>query len=424
MKKILMLGASLSSMEIVQRAKQRGWYTIVTDTVPLVESPVKQTADEYWMINTAETDYLIEKCRREGIDAIFAGVSEFNLDKVKIMTQELGLPCYIDENAWEYARNKRLFKNKCIEKGVPVIQEYSIPAPDDEEAWEKIIYPVVIKPVDCCGNAGISICHNRKDLEEGLRKAKSASANPEIILERYITGEETWNYYYIAEGVVRYIYSGSVFRPLGYPTFLYSFGTIVTEGVADYLEKMNPQCIELLTDIGCREGIAWIQCIKDKDGNYYALEMAHRMSADTVGALLEKSLGISPIDWMLDTAFGYKHTADMLPEQIARPYSGATCVYYLFADHAGKIEKMSGLEKLESDHYLVECVKRSGDNVNQFGLMVKIAFYARSAGEICRMLQHLNDTIIISDIDGRDLIARFTDYKTVRKKLDVLMCDR
>ena len=236
MKKLLMLGASLSSMEIVQKAKQRGWYTIVTDNTPTAESPVKQAADGYWMINTADTGFLIDKCRREGIDAIFAGVSEFNLDKVKIMTRELELPCYIDENAWEYARNKRLFKRKCIEKGVPVIQEYPIPAPDDEAAWEQIIYPVVIKPVDCCGNAGISICYNRKDLEEGLRKAKAASANPELILERYITGEETWNYYYIAEGVVRYIYSGSVFRPPGYPTFLYSFGTSAAEGVDGYLE--------------------------------------------------------------------------------------------------------------------------------------------------------------------------------------------
>lgn len=31
MKKLLMLGAPFSSMEIVQKAKGRGWYTIVTD---------------------------------------------------------------------------------------------------------------------------------------------------------------------------------------------------------------------------------------------------------------------------------------------------------------------------------------------------------------------------------------------------------
>ena len=421
MKKILMLGTSFSSLEIVQKAKKRGWHTIVTDTAPPAESPVKQAADEYWMIDTADTDLLIEKCRRENVGAIFAGVSEFNLDRVKMMTRELGLPCYIDENAWEYARNKKLFKRKCIEKGVPVIREYPIPAPDDEESWSQIIYPVVIKPVDGSGNAGLSICYDRNDLEKGLRKAKEYSANPELILEQYVTGEETWNYYYIAEGVVRYIYSGRAFRQPGYPTFLYSFATSAVEGVDDYLETINPQCVELLTDIGCREGVAWIQCIRDKEGNYYALEMAHRISADTVGDLLEKSLGFNPADWMLDTAIGCKHTVDMLPKQITRPYSGATCVYYMFADHAGRIEKMSGLENLEPNSYFVETVKKPGETVDQYRMMVKIVFYAKYAEEICQTLQYLNDTISISDADGRDLIVRFTDCEAVRKKLDGLM---
>ena len=423
MKKILLLGTSFSSMEIVQKAKQRGLYTIVTDTTPYAESPVKQAADEYWMISTAQKDRLIEKCRKESIGAIFAGISEFNLDRVLIMTQELGLPCYINAKAWEYARNKRLFKNKCIEKGVPVVPEYSVPDSDDEAAWEKIKYPVVIKPVDGWANTGLSICYNRNDVEEGLRKVKAISTNPDFILEKYITGEETWNYYFFAEGVARYVYSGTVFRQPGYPTFLYSFGTSAVAGIDDYLEKMNPQIIELLTDIGCREGIAWIQCIREDNGNYYALEMAHRMSADTVGDILEKSLGFNSVDWLLDTALGCKHTADMLPAQAKRPYSGATCVYYLFSDHSGRIEKMSGFEKLDPDCFYVEYAKKPGDDVGQYSMMVKIVFFARNTGQMCNLIQQLNDTIDISDTDGNDLIVHFTDYKMVKERLSELMCE-
>ena len=182
-----------------------------------------------------------------------------------------------------------------------------------------------------------SICNNREELLDGLRKARESSANQRLILERYVTGEETWNYYFIAEGQVRYVYSGRVFRQPGYPTFLYSFGTSAVGGVDKYLEEINPQCLELLKDIGCKEGMAWIQCIKDAEGNYYALEMAHRMSADAAGDILEKCLGANNVDWMLDTAPGVKHTADTLPQQIERPYVGACCVYYLFADHSGTI---------------------------------------------------------------------------------------
>ena len=43
------------------------------------------------------------------------------------------------------------------------------------------------------------------------------STNPEIILEQYISGKETWNYYVISDGVVQYVYSVSVFRQPGHP---------------------------------------------------------------------------------------------------------------------------------------------------------------------------------------------------------------
>lgn len=33
MKKLLILGTSIASTEIVQKARKRGWYTIVTDSV-------------------------------------------------------------------------------------------------------------------------------------------------------------------------------------------------------------------------------------------------------------------------------------------------------------------------------------------------------------------------------------------------------
>lgn len=414
MKKLLMLGSSLASSEIVRKARQRGWYTIVTDNLTPENSPVKKEADAYWMISTAEVELLEEKCREEGIDAIFAGVSEFNLDRVRIMTQDLGLPCYIEASAWDFARNKKLFKNICKEKGVPVVQEYPIPADDDEAAWEEIVYPVVVKPVDGTGNSGLSICHSRKELEEGILKARTKSSNPELIIERYITGNETWNYYVIAEKSIRYVYSGRVFRQPGYPTFLYSFGTSAVDDIDVYLEVMNPQCVDLLEDIGCRDGMAWIQCIRDQEGNYYALEMAHRMSADTSGDQLEKCLGFNTVDWMLDTALGVRHTADMLPQQMARPYIGAMCVYYMFADHAGRIEKMAGFDQLDPELFQVTAVKRTGDYVEKYNVMVRLTFYVPGTEEMCRKLEYLNQVIDIRDTSGKDLIIHYTDYETVR----------
>lgn len=60
MNKILMLGTSLGSIEIVQTAKDMGYYTIVTDNLNPDHSNAKKVADEYWMISTNDLD-LLEK---------------------------------------------------------------------------------------------------------------------------------------------------------------------------------------------------------------------------------------------------------------------------------------------------------------------------------------------------------------------------
>ena len=58
MDKLLMLGTSLASVEIVETAKEMGCYTIVTDNLDPEHSNAKKVADEYWMISTNELDLL------------------------------------------------------------------------------------------------------------------------------------------------------------------------------------------------------------------------------------------------------------------------------------------------------------------------------------------------------------------------------
>ena len=62
MKKMLMLGTSKMSREIVKYAKQKGYYTIVTDYQEPDRSLAKQISDEYWMINTADVDAIVCDC--------------------------------------------------------------------------------------------------------------------------------------------------------------------------------------------------------------------------------------------------------------------------------------------------------------------------------------------------------------------------
>lgn len=58
MEKMLMLGTSLNSIEMIEYARSQGIHTIVTDYLPPEKSRAKLVADEYWMVNTCELDEL------------------------------------------------------------------------------------------------------------------------------------------------------------------------------------------------------------------------------------------------------------------------------------------------------------------------------------------------------------------------------
>ena len=80
MQKLLMLGTSYGTCEMLRYAKSIGVHTIVTDYNEPEHSLGKQISDEYWMINTGDLDTLEAKCREEGVNAVVCGISEFNLE--------------------------------------------------------------------------------------------------------------------------------------------------------------------------------------------------------------------------------------------------------------------------------------------------------------------------------------------------------
>lgn len=94
MKNLLMLGTAKGSKEILLEAKNRGYYTIVTDYLEPKESRGKLLSDEYWMISTSDFDTLEKKCKEKNINGICNGISTFNISATMELTTRLKMPCY------------------------------------------------------------------------------------------------------------------------------------------------------------------------------------------------------------------------------------------------------------------------------------------------------------------------------------------
>lgn len=160
-----MLGTSNISCHIVEYAKSRGIYTIVTDYLEPERSVAKLIADEYWMINTANVDELEVKCREEGVTAVISGILSFNIEKGMELARRLQLPYYCTKEAWDLTGDvdKALFKKICLENGAAVATDYFLTDNPTDEELDSVHFPVVVKPVVGKANVGVSFCYNKED---------------------------------------------------------------------------------------------------------------------------------------------------------------------------------------------------------------------------------------------------------------------
>src|SRR5699024_8764544 len=93
-KRLLILGGSRISCEIVKKAKELGIYTIVTDWYPVEKSPAKQIADEYSMTSTTDIEAMERLVREKRIDGITTGFTDSVLPYYAQICERVNLPCY------------------------------------------------------------------------------------------------------------------------------------------------------------------------------------------------------------------------------------------------------------------------------------------------------------------------------------------
>ena len=144
-KKLLILGGSPASCEIVNAAKSFGVYTIVTDWNSPEKSPAKKIADCFWNISLMDYDALLERIKEEGIDGILTGFTDSYLLPYQHLCELAGFPCYATKEVFELTMNKARFKQFCRDNGIPVIPEYSLDtfSPDSISSTNKVIINLI-----------------------------------------------------------------------------------------------------------------------------------------------------------------------------------------------------------------------------------------------------------------------------------------
>lgn len=415
MKKLLLLGSTISSKQIIEYAKSIGVYTIVVDPRDCHEFSAKRFSDESWKIDISNIELLEQRCREAEIDGIICGVSEFALDMLSILCGRLHKPCYFTPETMHYSRDKADFKKAFKKAGVPLADDYYISSELKDDELKSVKFPVVIKPVDCCSNIGISFCYNKEDLIKGYKHALSVSHSSKVVVERMLKGKEWYAFYAMAGGECTLLALNAMYYQPGYPTNCYVITTTISDNVERFIQEANSPIIKALKSIGCKEGIAWVQLMLDEDDHFYVLEMGYRGDAEMLFLPYKELLGFDTVKLWVDYALGITNNEIVLPPSQTKPYVRSATSYMLWAKDNAVIKEVLGIDEIaRMPNVYIGQWRGVGDEVQQYTSMATICFSNDNIEDACKMINVINRTVKYLNEKGEDIVIKYTEFDYLR----------
>ena len=411
-KRLLVLGGTSASYDLVVNARAMGIYVIVTDNNDTGVS--KEIADETARVSTADIDALVALAKEKKVDGVFCGPSEFNLRNVIRVCEKAGLPCYTDMETWDKCANKDDFKSYCRAYGVDCTPEYAVDLNSPIEALERVDFPVIVKPVDGCSSAGISVCQTAEELGLALKKAHDASKSGRTITEKYIENSgEIFSVRYMLRDGEAYPYfmmDTYVADPIHRTSLISAYTHAPSKYARYYMEHMDEKVRQMLKGMGLKNGTAFIQSLPYQ-GKIYFHEMGYRLSGGMMFKLTDPLAHVHDMRMMLRYAVGGESILPEEAEKIDVSCGGRIGCQLMIPLSVGTIASVEGIDAVKVHPAVVDYLQyyHVGDTVEQrvigtlgqhFG---RVTFIADSSEEELELIRLFQKTIRVYGVDGRQM---------------------
>ena len=114
--KALVLAGGFPQIALIEELKRRGIFTLLAD---YYENPVaKPFADKFYRASTLDVDAIRGIAVSEKVDFIITACTDQALLTVARVSEELGLPCYIDYKTALNVTNKQYMKKVFQDRGI------------------------------------------------------------------------------------------------------------------------------------------------------------------------------------------------------------------------------------------------------------------------------------------------------------------
>jgi biotin carboxylase len=421
-KKLLVLGMSMGTEDIIRYAQSEGAHIIFTDHHEPEHSAGKKMADAYWNVSTADTETLEELARMHKVDGIMAGISDFNVKNSILLCEKLNLPVYGTSQQWNLLTNKSSFKVLCAQFNIPVVDGKMISGADTINIVNKYDFPLVLKPVEQSGGAGIRVCNNHDELLSQLPYVLSHSKDNTALMEPYIDCPEITAFYAMQNGKIyltglsdRYTMhrqKNTVPLPAAHV-----FPSI---HVKEFIRKTDTDIKKMLASIGVQNGVAFFQGFYNQ-GTFLFYEMGYRLTGTQEYYILDHESGINPMHMMVHYALTGKMARNQILKLVSPQYKNHYCLLN-FLVKPGKIEKIDGAQELGSIPEVIKVIfeKKTGDLIRESDLgtlrqiALRVYVVADTKQNLLRTVKYINKTVQIISSSGTTMLLAPWDISQIQ----------
>lgn len=406
-KKLLILGATAYSINVINTARAMGVKTVVVD--PVKGAPAKKHADKYYDVDTTDIETLYQIALDEKVDGIFTGYSDINLFSCRTLCDKLGLPFYATREQIEKTTDKLRFKEMCRKYDVGTVPQY-----DESQLIREDIYPIIIKPADSWGSKGISVCYSYAETPAAVAKAVEYSKTSQIIIEKYMGGYDVVNLDYVMqEGNILLSAVGDRYVNTEQKGLspLTAAGTYPSKYLDKYIEKLDAKVKKMFYEEGMHNGTAFIQSFCDGE-DFYFFEMGYRTGGGQGSIPLKVICNLDYVEYLINFALSGKMSEKDLSLYANPVYDKCSCalVVILKSGIIGKIEGLDEIAAMPENINITqfyqegqEVVERVIGNLGQS--LCRMHFVADNWEQLKKAVQHANSILKVTSTTGENMIV-------------------
>jgi biotin carboxylase len=357
MRRLLILGANIETIPVINKAKEMGFYVFVTDNNP--DAPAKKHADFSLNIDGFDITMLKRICLEKKIDSVLVGVADRLIKPYQELCFELNLPCYVTSELANIFSDKELFNNLCTANKLPIIPQFKLSEPFTVEELLNLQFPIFVKPPDSNSGKGMSIIYSLSELEPAINKAKKFSKRNAFFLDKLMVCDDMFVYFTFLNGEC-YLsatadrYTSSEQKGLSKVCLGGEYPSKYTDlFIKEYFNKFK----KMFKKIGVNNGVLMISAFVE-NGNLYFYDPGYRLQGEAPNNIIYHTTGFNQIELLLNIAAGnnlnvYNNLISDEPKLNGK--YGAT-VWLLLKK--GTIKSIKGLEQYKNDPTVVEILQR------------------------------------------------------------------